>query len=178
MLDQTDSTPRNVRARLVTAARIAGSATAAIALLAVAGYASSSHAQDDPSTMKESPSTKTLVFISRDLKSTWIDRPPKGKDNPGDEFVGTHLILDRSKRNVGRDQIVCLTASHSGSQCSGTFYVPGGTLEALGDPGSGTGPQFTIPVVGGTGAYAGDRGTVTVTHRKGVETLTFSLVSG
>jgi hypothetical protein len=45
--------------------------------------------------------------------------------------------------------------------CTGTYVLPAGQIVTVGEPISAGPTSTTIPVVGGTGAYVGARGTVT-----------------
>jgi hypothetical protein len=55
---------------------------------------------------------------------------------------------------------MCVTVSSNAGRCYGTLRLGGGTLEAGG--GTHFGGRFKLPIVGGTGTYAGASGVLTV----------------
>jgi hypothetical protein len=78
----------------------------------------------------------------------------------GITFAGTLYRWSKSKRGaaVGHVQAVCTVTSARGTAvCEGLISLPSGTIALLGAANPG-GKATDIPVVGGTGAYAGADG--------------------
>jgi hypothetical protein len=99
-------------------------------------------------------SGSTLHLTEKQTFGHLIDKGKKG-ESPGDirTFGGT--VFDAGKR-VGHDQIRCVVAG----SCQAQVWVRGGSLIARRFV--VTGPSFTAQITGGTGTYAGARGTVKV----------------
>jgi hypothetical protein len=78
---------------------------------------------------------------------------------PGDGFVIWNT-LEGSSLQV----IYCVVARQHPSStywCISTYVLPAGQIDAVGDYDNSVGDAGTVALVGGTGAYAGARGTVT-----------------
>lgn len=95
------------------------------------------------------------------------DRPPTA----GDGFAFTEDLLQDGVR-VGTTKVRCTFSSVSESaavqRCAGTFTFPDGTIRVSDDiewTEETEGDPEVIAVVGGTGAYAGARGAMTVTNQ-------------
>jgi hypothetical protein len=97
--------------------------------------------------------------------------------SPGDEFLEHGVLSDASGKPAGRFQMITQfvdgTARRGHEQSWFTLYLPGGQLTVSG--GHATTSRFELPVVGGTGSYAGAAGTLAVTPGKG-ETETLRIV--
>jgi hypothetical protein len=93
---------------------------------------------------------------------------PKGI-SPGDEFLEYGVLADASGQPAGRFQMITQfvngTARHGNEQSWFTLYLKGGQLTVTG--GHATTSRFALPIVGGTGTYAGAAGTLAVTPGKG-----------
>jgi hypothetical protein len=90
-----------------------------------------------------------------------VDNAPAGS-SAGDVLVFTERLLDSRGRVVGSDAAVCTRLFDQRSLCTGayTFKRRGQVMVQLIQPGpTGT---YTQAVTGGTGRFAGARGTVTV----------------
>ena len=114
----------------------------------------------------------------------FLDNPPKitpghGGEavSPGDELLGTNPIAIEGKV-VGKIRMVCTatssgTVENAGFICSGVAKIPGGRLflegEAVQGPNEGA-------ITGGTGTYAGARGTFLSRHGKGGSTTVVTLL--
>ena len=92
-----------------------------------------------------------------------FNRAPRG----GDGFASTDGLYKwaGAKRGarVGRVEVLCTFTAFQGeggtALCTGDFFLPAGQVLASGFLRLTEGPgHFTIPVVGGTGAYANARG--------------------
>jgi hypothetical protein len=96
----------------------------------------------------------------------------------GDSIVITHPIAEGGK-TVGKLSTSCTATKTSkvfdkaGFMCQGTFALPGGTLVASAMIASSKGTEGAI--LGGTGKYAGARGTFVSKEGKGRSTVTVTL---
>jgi hypothetical protein len=133
----------------------AGCASAGLAL------AATSPASDHPRARASGPPTGALQMVLRPRSFNVVDNPPKrsgdGPPSPGDASIVGYRVFDPSgAKRLGRAQFVCVATDRRGEheQCTGTIALPGGQLATQGD-------ADNVAVVGGTGAYAGARGTAT-----------------
>jgi hypothetical protein len=142
-------------------------AVLAIPLVVVAGASANiAFAADSPishpsATGASAPPTGSLQIVLRPQSFHLADLPPKrsgdGPPSPGDASIITYRIFDASgAKRLGRAQFVCTAVDRRGEheQCNGTIALPDGQLATQGDAGN-------VAVVGGSGAYAGARGTAT-----------------
>jgi hypothetical protein len=83
----------------------------------------------------------------------------------GQTFGG--IVYDLKHRKVGTDRITCTSTG-----CTALERLEGGTLRGSFAHG---GPRFTVRLTGGTGIYAGARGTVTVVAAPGTNHYTVHL---
>lgn len=99
----------------------------------------------------------------------------------GDVIVFTNPVADGSGKVVGKIRVACVTTSGAADfkdsilTCTGVLTLPGGALAlaANSDPGSRT---TTGAITGGTGSYAGARGSFVASEgRKGGGTNTITL---
>lgn len=131
------------------------------ALFAVAALAAPAAAHADT----------TLTFKEVDKGSTFhfIDNPPKAtkrshRPSAGDEFVITTPLADASGKHIGRLQAQCTvtkpgkTDSTTASICFGVFSFANGTLDAMVAQTNLNSVTTKGGIIGGTGAYAGARG--------------------
>jgi hypothetical protein len=108
----------------------------------------------------------TLHLIEKDQSFHFVDNPPLGGQNsppsPGDQFVFGSRLLTLAGKRAGALYATCTQASGGNqgvSECFGTFRLAGGDLQAMASI-KGEPNVTHIAVLGGTGAYAGMRGTV------------------
>jgi hypothetical protein len=90
-----------------------------------------------------------------------VDNAPAGV-SAGDVLIFTERLLDARGRVIGSDAAVCTRLFDQRSLCTGayTFKRRGQVMVQLIQPGpTGT---YTQAITGGTGRFAGARGTVTV----------------
>ena len=116
----------------------------------------------------------TLAYTTKQHAFAQIDTGKKGF-SIGDAFIFSEQLLQNGKQ-VGYDHVVCTHAADwpsSAESCAGTAVLTNGTLQLGGL--SKRGP-FTLAVLGGTGSYAGSRGTAKVTSQGENGTLTISLL--
>src|SRR6266550_8870268 len=106
---------------------------------------------------------KTLVFIEKEISSTEIDLGDPGF-SAGNRFVFVNKLLDEDGRAVGRDGGACEILNISGrsvmTQCIVTAQLAGGDLTVQGIVDFGGPADFVVAITGGTGRYAGAKGTV------------------
>jgi hypothetical protein len=104
------------------------------------------------------PPCRSSCARSRSSPSTCRPRvPAAARPSPGDESITTYRVLDASgARRVGRAHFVCTSLDGRGAhqQCTGTIALADGQLATQGD-------ADNIAIVGGSGTYAGARGTAT-----------------
>jgi hypothetical protein len=117
--------------------------------------------------------TVTLQARSQVEQAQTVDNQPAGP-SAGDLLVFTERLLDPSGKEIGHDAAVCVTLFDARSLCTGTYDLRGGqVMVQLLQPG----PQRTYDqaITGGTGRYAGARGTVTVHQGDGGDRFTFRI---
>src|SRR5215217_6523681 len=107
------------------------------------------------------PPSGELQIVLRPASFHLADLPPKrsgdGPPSPGDASIIAYRVSDASgAKRLGRAQFVCVAVDRRGrhEQCSGTIDLPDGQIATQGD-------AENVAVVGGSGAYAGARGTAT-----------------
>jgi hypothetical protein len=96
----------------------------------------------------------TLHLTEKQTFQHYVDNGAKG-ESPGDirTFGGT--VFQNGKK-VGHDRIRCVVAA----TCDAQVWIRGGSLISKGFVAKG--PSFRAKITGGTGTYAGARGTVAV----------------
>jgi hypothetical protein len=98
--------------------------------------------------------TTTLHLTEKQTFAQYVDKGVKG-ESPGDiRTFGGNVFLRGTK--VGHDRVRCVVAA----TCDAHVWIGGASLISKGF--AATGPSFTAKITGGTGKYAGARGTVTV----------------
>ena len=119
----------------------------------------------------QAPSETVLSYTVRPAGGTFVDSKPKG-DSRGDFVVFEDRLLS-GKRVVGRERGTCFVANARThvTVCTMGWVLPDGTLTTSGA--TGAEPPFTMPVIGGTGRFAGARGTALVQPAK----VTFRLLA-
>ena len=113
----------------------------------------------------------TLTFKEANKGSTFhfIDNPPKAgkshRPSAGDQFVVTEPLVDSSGKHIGRLQAQCTvtkpgkTDSTTSAICFGVFSFANGTLDAMVAESNLNAKATKGGIIGGTGTYAGARGT-------------------
>lgn len=153
------------RAILITAALAAVTAVT-IAATATAG----------PTSARSHMSVLTLLAPPGGTTTT-IDLGKHGI-SPGDEFVTTDAPVQRpqSHARVGRLDLIETAMGKTRSSLSFTAQLLHGTLQVQGayNPNH---TRFTLPIVGGTGAYLSARGAVTLNTNASTPTLTFHILA-
>jgi hypothetical protein len=119
-------------------------------------------------------SQSTLKIVATQHDFGQVDTGKRGL-TPGDvSFFSEVLHVDG--KTVGSDHIVCTFTGTWPTRtdfCRGLFVLPGGSLVAEGAAAHG---PFTVAVVGGSGRYAGARGTMRATPTQNGENLVVSLL--
>ena len=145
-----------MRVRLIACVVCAVAGTAAVS--AVGGHA-------DPA-----PMGTTFLLKFQPQLAHFVDAAPKRGMNhptPGDVLIGASKVYDQAgTRSLGRTAELCtITSGGSNFACAldATLLMRAGTLVVNGDPHPSRTP-WTAAVVGGTGVYAGARGTLHVTN--------------
>jgi hypothetical protein len=152
-------------------------AAAACALIATGG---SAIAVGSPAAQEPSPPTGTLELRQRagDVTFRPIDvRPfqgPRQRPNPGDGAVISGGVRNEAGRQVGRLQAVFVVVNVRRQQFQvwATFVLRGGRIMASGADTRARAEDFAV--TGGTGRFAGARGTVRVTERRRTTTFLFT----
>jgi hypothetical protein len=105
-----------------------------------------------------------------------VDNAPAG-DSAGDVLVFTEKLFDSHGKPIGSDAATCVRLFDQTSLCTGTYQLPGGRIMVqLLQPGpTGT---YDQAITGGTGRFAGARGTVTVAQQSGGDRFTFRIRVG
>jgi hypothetical protein len=121
-----------------------------------------------------SPDGSTIQLTATPQGGSQLDLGRKGV-SPGDQFF-EHGEL-RGARNGNytlSGQLVSGNARRGREHAMLTIYLADGTIVSEG--GHGLNGRFAMPVVGGTGAYAGARGTLAVSPgKKETESITITL---
>jgi hypothetical protein len=105
-----------------------------------------------------------------------VDNAPAG-DSAGDVVVFTERLFAPNGKRIGSDAASCVRLFDVTSLCTGTYKLPGGrVMVQLLQPGpAGT---YDQAITGGTGRFAGARGTVTVAQQPSGDRFTFRIRVG
>lgn len=114
--------------------------------------------------------TTSIVIIEHagPTRSTMIDLGAKGKSQ-GDMLVYNDVLTDENGTESGMSSGFCVLTQveNTISECVWTYHLADGTITVSGtDTDSAPNVETHIPVVGGTGAYAGARGVVHEVHNE------------
>ena len=131
---------------------------------------------------QQGPPTGTFRLLqrSRDAKFRFVDVPPlqglRRTPTPGDGAVITGPMRDSAGSKVGRLQAVfAFTSPKRGqAQVAATFVLRDGRISASGADTNARTDEFAV--TGGTGRYAGARGTLRVTDGKRVTAFLFTFM--
>lgn len=153
------------RIRIAAAALAVSAAAATTAVVADGGEA-------------QQPGARTLVLKNAAMKIADVDLPPlvrssRSPETPGDEIIVSSKV---SGAATGSRHLLCAAAKQGPSiekalySCQLTYALADGTITAAGVGRIGQSAPVTVAVTGGTGAYAGARGTLT--SKAGTDTIT------
>jgi hypothetical protein len=116
-------------------------------------------------------SPTTITFQETAPKVVITDVPPRSKNgdtaSQGDKLVTYGALFDTAHHRLGTISGDCTAVGPSKAifrvalLCTVTYKVAGGQIVAAGN--FALSGDATLPIVGGSGAYAGARGTVTST---------------
>jgi hypothetical protein len=127
-----------------------------------------------PPALAAPPAVIRVVSITTSY--TTVDVPPK-KASAGDHDVFTSRLLNARAQFgkprgavVGSDRGTMLLTSATSARLMTVARLPGGTIVVSGPLTSAGGGAVSIPVVEGTGQFAGARGTVTILAPKDPKT--------
>jgi hypothetical protein len=132
-----------------------------------------------PEAQQSSPPTGTLQLTLRDRETTFrlVDVHP-GRRAPavGDGFVITGALRDQAGTRMGRLQatFVAINPRREQAQVAATFVLSGGRITASGADTKSRVDDFAV--TGGTGSYAGARGTLRVTEHRRSATFLFTFL--
>jgi hypothetical protein len=142
--------------------------SAALAVMVVGLAVVSSNAQPP------APPTGTLELVQRERESTfrYVDNPPRGggpqAPSPGDMAIIGGTLRDTSNRRAGKLHAVFLRLKgrrrNIVDQVNATFDLKGGQI-VMGGVSHG-GRVDVVAITGGTGTYAGARGTMRVSSTR------------
>ena len=138
-------------------------------LIAAAAVATALAVAVPAATHAQAPGARTLNFVEQ-AKGTKVVFVDNGKHGPsaGDAIVLTIPLVDAAGAKLGTATATCTATSIPKSAepptlCQGVFALADGDIVVSGRVGSGA---DYLAVVGGTGAYAGARGTMDSTDEK------------
>ena len=126
----------------------------------------------------QQPAGQTVVLRNSAIKIADVDVPPlvrskRSPETPGDEVIVTSKVAGAA---TGSRYLFCAAAKQGPSiekalySCQVTYALADGTITAAGVGRIGASAPVTVAVTGGTGSYAGARGTLT--SKSGTDTLT------
>jgi hypothetical protein len=118
----------------------------------------------------------TIKARSKLDRVQFVDNAPTG-DSAGDMLIFTEKLFNSRGKQIGSDAASCVRLFDATSLCTGTYKLPKGRLMVqLLQPGpTGT---YDQAITGGTGRYAGARGTVTVAQQASGDRFTFRISMG
>jgi hypothetical protein len=126
--------------------------------------------QSPPAPTPVGGTTISVTQVDRAFK--FVDVAPRGGPGKpftqGDAFVIGGRLLKGTKV-VGKTNLVCTTTQpgrRGGSLCVGALVLPGGQIAFSGYNTVADTPATSFAVTGGTGTYAGARGTLTAKSAK------------
>jgi hypothetical protein len=120
----------------------------------------------------QAPTTLELVQLDREVKTGFIDAPPKRRESAGDVFTVRGPLRDAQNRRAATVQGVFTQTGPRSAHGGGTVTLPTGRIAFQGV--LGLGGDDTLAIVGGTGEYSGATGSVRLVQRQGRTTFTFT----
>jgi hypothetical protein len=159
----------------ITWLRVAAVTCGLVASAGLANVVSSQAQQPGPPT-----GTLQLEQRDRDARFRFIDVPPRQGErrppNAGDGFLITGAVRDQAGQRAGRVQAVFVitAARREQAQGSATFVLADGHIAISGAETAANVDDFAI--TGGTGRYAGARGTLRVTEGRNTTGFLFTFM--
>ncbi len=138
-------------------------ALAATCIAAVFILAAAASAQNDDTVVR-------FLEVQSESDDLFYDADHNKRPSFGDSFAGSLVLYDEASvlskkgklqrgKRIGHAKIMCSFGYGENAFCQGTFFLPGGTIQ--GQSYIKLSNNITVAVVGGTGKYAGARGTFT-----------------
>jgi hypothetical protein len=121
-----------------------------------------------PASSTARPAGTTIRLYEKPLSEHFTDLGAKGI-GAGDVDVVSYLLYrsPKSTKPVGHSEAVCTLIGPRAASCTSTIYLPNGKIVGGGAfHFQRNGGSEHLAVLGGTGAYAGARGEVTILVRK------------
>jgi hypothetical protein len=123
-----------------------------------------------PPSSESTSRSQTIRLISVGTSSKTVDKAPSGL-SAGDKVIETSRLSNQiaqfGKRKgavVGHDRATLTVVNPTTVRVDGVATLPGGTVVLRGPIKASSATVATVPVGGGTGAFAGARGTVVATQ--------------
>ena len=116
--------------------------------------------------------TLTVTLKSVQFSSTGVDQPPQeipaGKFSPGDTLILRDNLFNRVAQlgraagaKIGTDRSTLTFVSPTAARVVGSAFFPGGSVTFKGHVDASATGALSLTITGGTGKFAGARGTVT-----------------
>jgi hypothetical protein len=143
----------------------AATAAAAITAAAIAASAGGQTAPGSTITLTEVPKGASFGFVDNPPHTRFSHEGEPRKLSVGDLEVESIVVADQQGNRRGRFDAYCVItrpgvpASHE-EECTGTYRLTDGSISALGSFVGKDSDDFTAAITGGTGAYAGARGSL------------------
>jgi hypothetical protein len=101
----------------------------------------------------------------------FIDADHNNRESTGDIFMGSFVLYAWAKgggrgERMGHAKVMCTFRGASSAYCTGTFFIPGGSVVGESFIHFSNAP-IKIPVIGGTGAYVRCAGNLHIEKHQG-----------
>lgn len=128
-----------------------------------------------PAGAKSGEPTITIRVRSEVNQVHVVDNAPAG-DSAGDVLLFTERLFNSHGKRIGSDAASCVRLFDETSLCTAVYTLPRGKIMVqLLQPGLTGALTYDQAITGGTGRYAGARGTVTVAQKPGGDRFTFKI---
>jgi len=119
--------------------------------------------------------TITLKARSQLEQVQLVDNAPAGA-SAGDQLIFREALFDLRRRRIGNDAADCVRLFDESFLCTAVYRLRGGRIMVqLLQPGLSGTRTYDQAITGGTGRFAGARGTVTVAQRPQGDRFTFRI---
>lgn len=163
-----------------TPRRVAAVAAGTLAAAALGACSSSQQGASGAPASSLAAQHTTLAFTGRDEQGNMALEDLGAKSAPGGPDLGDVLAFTQTLtlggKPAGQAHVVAVGVDHKRhlSEATGTITLRAGTIQLGGVVSMGS--RFSLAVTGGTGAYAGDTGTIDFDASGGAQKLTVHLV--